>query len=106
MKLENKKLITLLRDSERLFYQKLQDTKKEGQMIAGLFKQLWPVIQPKIKEPSQLLKTVTGMLAGSDLLEEIEETIRRCQPVQDELLVNELEAKVVQYKKREKQMRE
>jgi hypothetical protein len=77
-------LITLLRDSERLFYQKLQDTKREGQMLAGLFKQLWPLIQPKVKDPGVLLKTVTGILtggSGSDLADEIQETIRRCQPV-------------------------
>jgi hypothetical protein len=75
-------LITLLRDSERLFYQKLQDTKREGQMLAGLFKQLWPLIQPKVKDPGVLLKTITGILTGgSELADEIQETIRRCQPV-------------------------
>jgi hypothetical protein len=77
-------LITLLRDSERLFYQKLQDTKREGQMLAGLFKQLWPLIQPKVKDPGVLLKTVTGILtggSGSELGDEIQETIRRCHPV-------------------------
>jgi hypothetical protein len=30
LKSENKKLVNLLRDSERLFYQKLQETKKES----------------------------------------------------------------------------
>jgi hypothetical protein len=52
-------------------------------MLAGLFKQLWPLIQPKVKDPGVLLKTVTGMLTGGggDLAEEIQETIRRCQPV-------------------------
>jgi len=30
LKGENKKLVNLLRDSERLFYQKLQETKKES----------------------------------------------------------------------------
>jgi hypothetical protein len=105
LKLENKKLITLLRDSERLFYQKLQDTKREGQMLAGLFKQLWPLIQPKVRDPGALLKTVTGMLTGSDLAEEIEETIRRCAP-SNESEVSELEGKLAQYKKRERQVRE
>jgi hypothetical protein len=78
-------------------------------MLAGFFKQLWPLIQPKVKEPAILLKTVTGMLGGGDLAEEIEETIRRCQPAvapQQDELVSELEGKVAQYKKREKQMRE
>jgi hypothetical protein len=53
-------------------------------MLAGLFKQLWPLIQPKVKDPGVLLKTVTGILtggSGSDLADEIQETIRRCQPV-------------------------
>ena len=34
LKSENKKLVTLLRDSERLFYQKLQETKKESQNLS------------------------------------------------------------------------
>ena len=38
LKSENKKLVTLLRDSERLFYQKLQETKKESQNLSMLFK--------------------------------------------------------------------
>jgi len=53
-------------------------------MLAGLFKQLWPLIQPKVKDPGVLLKTVTGILtggSGSELGDEIQETIRRCQPV-------------------------
>jgi hypothetical protein len=73
-------------------------------MLAGLFKQLWPLIQPKVKDPGALLKTVTGILTG-EVAEEIEETIRKCVPV-DEGVVSELEGKIAQYKKREKQMRE
>jgi hypothetical protein len=38
LKGENKKLVNLLRDSERLFYQKLQETKKESQNLSSLFK--------------------------------------------------------------------
>ena len=38
LKGENKKLVTLLRDSERLFYQKLQETKKESENLSLLFK--------------------------------------------------------------------
>jgi hypothetical protein len=34
LKSENKKLVSLLRDSERLFYQKLQETKKESQNLS------------------------------------------------------------------------
>jgi hypothetical protein len=38
LKLENKKLLQLLKDSERLFYLKLQDTKKEALAMQDLFK--------------------------------------------------------------------
>jgi hypothetical protein len=38
LKLENKKLLQLLKDSERLFYQKLQETKKEASGMQELFK--------------------------------------------------------------------
>jgi hypothetical protein len=38
LKTENKKLITLLRDSEKLFYQKLKETKKESENLSALFK--------------------------------------------------------------------
>ena len=38
LKTENKKLITLLRDSEKLFYQKLKETKKESENLSSLFK--------------------------------------------------------------------
>lgn len=61
LKSENKKLVSLLRDSERLFYQKLQETKKESQNLSQLFKQLWPLIKSKVKDPSLLLKTVNGL---------------------------------------------
>ena len=61
LKSENKKLVTLLRDSERLFYQKLQETKKESQNLSLLFKQLWPLIKNKVKDPTALLKQVNGM---------------------------------------------
>ena len=38
LKAENKKLISLLRDSEKLFYQKLKETKKESENLSALFK--------------------------------------------------------------------
>ena len=76
-------------------------------MLAGLFKQLWPLIQPRVKDPGTLLKTVTGILTGSELAEEIEETIRRCCVISsNDTEVSELEGKVAQYKKRERQMRD
>lgn len=38
LKSENKKLVALLKESERLFYSKLQDSKKESQGLLSLFK--------------------------------------------------------------------
>ena len=38
LKVEKKKLISLLRDSEKLFYQKLKETKKESENLSALFK--------------------------------------------------------------------
>ena len=38
MKNENKKLVGLLKESERLFYTKLQESKKESQGLLSLFK--------------------------------------------------------------------
>ena len=67
MKSENKKLLGLLRDSERLFYQKLQETKKESQNLSTLFKQLWPLIKTKVKDPTILLKTVNGISSNEDI---------------------------------------
>ena len=52
LKSENKKLIALLRDSEKLFYQKLKETKKESENLSSLFKQLWPLIKNKVKDPN------------------------------------------------------
>ena len=38
LKAENRKLISLLRDSEKLFYSKLKETKKESENLSALFK--------------------------------------------------------------------
>ena len=51
----------MLRDSEKLFYQKLKETKKESENLSALFKQLWPLIKHKVKDPNGLLKTVNGL---------------------------------------------
>lgn len=66
LKAENKKLISLLRDSEKLFYQKLKETKKESENLSALFKQLWPLIKHKVKDPTGLLKTVNGLQSESN----------------------------------------
>jgi hypothetical protein len=119
LKLENKKLVNLLRDSERLFYQKLQDTKKEVQTMVALFKQLWPLIKSKVKDPNVLLKTISVISGNSngsnssELINQIEEVLNQNQnSLQDNQIetmtqqIGELSNKVVLYKKREKIMRE
>ena len=58
MKAENKKLIQLLKDSEKLFYQKIEQTKKESENLNEVFKQVWPLIKNKVKDPSGLLKNI------------------------------------------------
>ena len=58
LKSENKKLVQLLRDSEKLFYQKLKETKKESENLNEIFKQMWPLIKHKVKDPGTLLKTI------------------------------------------------
>ncbi len=66
LKLENKKIITLLKDSERAFYSKLQEAKRETQNLNTIIKQIWPFIKNKIKDPSALLKAM-GSAAPVDL---------------------------------------
>lgn len=61
LKADNKKMKALLQDSEKLFYQKLQETRKESQNLSAIFKQLWPLIKTKVKDPTLLLKTVNGI---------------------------------------------
>ena len=80
LKAENKKLINLLRDSEKLFYQKLKETKKESENLSALFKQLWPLIKHKVKDPNGLLKTVNGLQgeqseAANEKIEELKKEV-------------------------------
>lgn len=58
MKAENKKLVALLKDSEKLFYQKIKETRKESENLNAVFKQVWPLIKHKVKDPGGLLKTI------------------------------------------------
>ena len=60
LKIENKKMVTLLKDSERLFYTKLQDAKRETKNLNSIIKQLWPLIKHKVKDPQVLLKMMNG----------------------------------------------
>lgn len=61
LKAENKELRTVMKDYERVFNQKLQESKKESQNLSNIFKQLWPLIKTKVKDPTLLLKTVNGI---------------------------------------------
>jgi len=58
LKSENKKLVLLLKDSEKLFYQKIKETRKESENLNAVFKQVWPLIKHKVKDPGGLLKTI------------------------------------------------
>lgn len=58
LKAENKKLVALLKDSEKLFFQKIKETKQESENLNEVFKQVWPLIKHKVKDPNGLLKTI------------------------------------------------
>lgn len=55
-----------MRESEKLFYQKLQETKKETANLSALFKQLWPLIKNKVKDPQLLVKAVNGLQSSDN----------------------------------------
>jgi len=61
LKTENKRLIGLLKDSERLFSQKIAEAKRESVAATNLFKQLWPLIKNKVKDPNLLIKTISSI---------------------------------------------
>ena len=48
-KAENKHLMQLLKDSQRILNEKLAESKKESEKIAALFNKLWPALQGQIK---------------------------------------------------------
>ncbi len=50
--------MALLKDSEKLFFQKIKETKQESENLNEVFKQVWPLIKHKIKDPNGLLKTI------------------------------------------------
>jgi hypothetical protein len=50
--------VSLLRDSEKLFYQKIKEQKKESENLNEVFKQVWPLIKHKVKDPGNLLRTI------------------------------------------------
>jgi hypothetical protein len=66
LKAENKKLVQLLKDSEKLFYQKIAETKKESDNLNEVFKQVWPLIKHKVKDPTGLLKNI-GLSPSTEL---------------------------------------
>lgn len=47
-----------MKDSEKLFYQKIKETRKESENLNAVFKQVWPLIKHKVKDPGGLLKTI------------------------------------------------
>jgi hypothetical protein len=57
-----------LKDSEKLFYQKIKETRKESENLNAVFKQVWPLIKHKVKDPGGLLKTIgiNDLVDGSD----------------------------------------
>ena len=66
-KSENKHLMQLLKDSQRILNEKLAESKKESEKIAALFNKLWPALQGQIKgiSPQQLLQSLEGVIEGS-----------------------------------------
>ena len=60
LKIENKKLVALLKDSEKTFYQKLKETQKESENMKTVFKQVWPLIKHKVKDPDSLLRGIVS----------------------------------------------
>lgn len=70
MKGENKKLMKIMRNSEKLFYEKLKEAKRESENLSAVFKQLWPLIKTKVKDPNTLLKSiVSGTIANQELFQ-------------------------------------
>lgn len=63
LKTENKKLVQLLKDSEKLFYAKIQEAKQQSSSLSLLIKQLWPIIKTKVKDPVLLMNTVNQCVA-------------------------------------------
>ena len=49
LKSENKKLVGLLKDSERILSDKLKESKQETERLAQLFTQIWPLVQQQLK---------------------------------------------------------
>lgn len=58
-----------MRNSEKLFYEKLKESKRESENLSSIFKQLWPLIKHKVKDPNALLKKIVG--GGDASAEEI-----------------------------------
>jgi len=64
----------LLKDSEKLFYSKIQETKSQTSSLSHLIKQLWPVIKTRVKDPVHLMSTVNQCLGqgGENLIKDVE----------------------------------
>jgi hypothetical protein len=76
---ENKNLVVLLKESEQMFYQKLKETQKESENLNIVFKQVWPLIKHKVKDPDGLLKGIVSTDLHLDTLQDtkVVETLRQ-----------------------------
>ena len=63
-KSENRRLMQLLRDSQRILNEKLAESKKEEERIVALFNKLWPTLQSHIKHisPHKLLEALEHVM--------------------------------------------
>ena len=49
-----------MRNSEKLFYEKLKESKRESENLSAVFKQVWPLIKSKVKDPNALIKNIVS----------------------------------------------
>jgi hypothetical protein len=50
----------IMRNSQKSSYEQLKESKRESERLSAVFKQLWPLIKHKVKDPNTLLKTIVG----------------------------------------------
>lgn len=56
-----------MRNSEKLFYEKLKESKRESENLSAVFKQLWPHIKNKVKDPNNLIKNIVSAGSSGEL---------------------------------------
>jgi hypothetical protein len=62
--------------------------------LSTLFKQLWPLIKTKVKDPTSLLRQINGGV--------VEDICDKENVAHQNQIIEDLEAKALSYKKREK----